>query len=169
MSPAALGLRDPRVCMFLGVLLALCSAAPEAAAFLPASPARAGVARSFFSLSMAAKKTTKKGAAAAKPHIEVNKKFMGLKQLSKDPAIFTIDGFFDQATCERYLAAGPAGEDRGESLKVDHNPSIHPSIHPSIDTYVRRTYVSTYIYAYVHTYVLMHMYEPIYYNIYKIS
>jgi hypothetical protein len=149
MRSAAPGFRDPRACVLVGVLMALCSAAPEAAAFLPASPARAGVARSFFPLSMAAKKATKKGAAAAKPHIEVNKKFVGLKQLSKDPAIFTIDGFFDQATCARYLAAGPAGEDRGESLKVDHNPSIHPSI----DTYVRRTYVSTYIYAYVHTYV----------------
>ena len=140
--------------MIVGVLIVLCSAAPEAAAFLPA--ARAGPARSFFSLSMAAKKATKKGAAAAKPHIEVNRKFVGLKQLSKDPAIFTIDDFFDQATCARYLAAGPAGEASGESLKVDPHPSIHPSIHIYIHTYIR---------PYIHTYI--HLYVHISYNIHK--
>jgi hypothetical protein len=62
----------------------------------------------------------KRGAApVAKPHVGINSKFPGLKQVSKDPAIFTIDNFFDEETCERYLSLGPAGEASGLSLKVD--------------------------------------------------
>jgi hypothetical protein len=100
------------------VLLVLCAAAHGAAAFLSAPSVR-GRARGGAPAALAAKKAPKKGAAAAKPHIQVNDKFAGLKQLSKDPAIFTIDNFFDTATCERYLAVGPAGEESGRSLKVD--------------------------------------------------
>ena len=68
---------------------------------------------------MAAKKAPSKKGLVNKQHIEVNKKFPGLKQISKDPAIFTIDNFFDTETCERYLSAGPGGETSGDSFKVD--------------------------------------------------
>ena len=66
MRSAAPGLRNSWERVLVGVLMALYSAPPEAAAFLPASPARAGAAQSFFSLSMAAKKATKKGTTAMK-------------------------------------------------------------------------------------------------------
>jgi hypothetical protein len=68
---------------------------------------------------MAAKKSPKQVLSATKPHIAVNKKFPGLKQISKDPAIFTIDKFLDKATCERYMWLGPEGESSGAALKVD--------------------------------------------------
>jgi hypothetical protein len=61
----------------------------------------------------------RKAPARVQPHIDVNKKFPGLKQVNKDPAIFTIDNFFDGETCNRYLELGPAGEASGQSLKVD--------------------------------------------------
>ena len=61
----------------------------------------------------------RKAPARVQPHIDVNNKFPGLKQVNKDPAIFTIDNFFDDETCDRYLELGPAGEASGQSLKVD--------------------------------------------------
>ena len=76
---------------------------------------RAGALSSFV---MVAKKSPKQVLSATKPHIAVNKKFPGLKQISKDPAIFTIDKFLDKATCERYMRA-PEGESSGAALKVD--------------------------------------------------
>ena len=68
---------------------------------------------------LAGKKAAKKVAAVVNPHIEVNKKYPGLKQINKDPAIFTIDNFFDKLTCEKYMALGPAGEQDGNTLCID--------------------------------------------------
>ena len=70
---------------------------------------------------MAAKRVVKRkgGAPATKPSVQVNTKYRGLKQIHQDPAIFTIDNFFDRDTCERYKSLGMTGEANGDALKVD--------------------------------------------------
>jgi hypothetical protein len=92
----------------------------EARGLLWAGVGSGGKIKRSTNILMATKKASnKKKGGTVKPHIQVNTKIKGIKQLSKDPAIFTIENFFDKDTCERYLSLGTAGEASGDSLKVD--------------------------------------------------
>lgn len=52
-------------------------------------------------------------------HITVNLDYPGLKLVHQDPPVFTVQNFFDPATCEKFLTLGPDGEETEASLRVD--------------------------------------------------
>jgi hypothetical protein len=51
--------------------------------------------------------------------IAVNRQYPGLRQVHKDPDIYTIDNFFDKKTCEGFMTVGPRGEKDGSAKKVE--------------------------------------------------
>lgn len=51
--------------------------------------------------------------------IEVRRQYPGLRQVHKDPDIYTIDNFFDKKTCEGFMTVGPRGEKDGSAKKVE--------------------------------------------------
>ena len=50
--------------------------------------------------------------------IAVNRQYRGLRQIHRDPDIFTIDNFFDKKTCEAFLTVGLRGEKDGSAKRV---------------------------------------------------
>jgi hypothetical protein len=51
--------------------------------------------------------------------IAVSRQYPGLRQVHKDPDIYTIDNFFDKKTCEGFMTVGPRGEKDGSAKKVE--------------------------------------------------
>ena len=50
--------------------------------------------------------------------IDINRRYPGLRQVHRNPDIYTIDNFFNRKTCEGFITVGPIGEKDGSARKV---------------------------------------------------